>query len=351
LALVQAGAYLRTTNTSVDEYLQHYDETWAALMHVQNQYPLQTRAERSVLTTWKMSYQQVRAVKPEATDLLDLWAFLSPGDIWYELVASVHKIGAGILSHKLTFRHILSLLSNYSLATPDVQNEGFSIHPVVHAWCLHNLITAEDKQRLCSRAMRLVVGVMPSSKSTDDLIVARRLLPHARMVAGKHLQMQGYKDLEYELHKIADFLQDWESSQVVEHLYMRALRGKEEALGVKHMSTLDTVNNLGILYGKQGKPKEAEEMYVRALRGREEALGAKHTSTLDTVYNLGNLHRDNGEVGKARQMYARAAEGYKQVEGDHEADISYLREQLSLLETSNGRARKRDRLFRWVKPK
>jgi tetratricopeptide (TPR) repeat protein len=192
---------------------------------------------------------------------------------------------------------------------------------------------------------------VPSSKSTDDLIMARRLLPHARIVAGKHLHMQEYRGLEYELHEVADFLGDWESSQMVEHLYMRALRGKEEALGAKHTSTLDTVNNLGVLYWKQGKPKEAEEMYVRALRGKEEALGAKHTSTLDAVYNLGNLYRDNGEVGRARQMYARAAEGYKQVEGDHDADISYLREQLSLLETSNGRARKRDRFFRWVKPK
>jgi lipopolysaccharide biosynthesis regulator YciM len=73
-----------------------------------------------------------------------------------------------------------------------------------------------------------------------------------------------------------------------------------------------------------------------ALRGYEEALGAKHTSTLDTVYNLGNLYRDNGEVSKARQMYARTAEGYKQVEGDHDADIRYLREQLSLLDTNDG---------------
>jgi calcineurin-like phosphoesterase family protein len=76
-------------------------------------------------------------------------------------------------------------------------------------------------------------------------------------------------------------------------------------------------------------------MYVQALRGREEALGAKHTSTLDTVYNLGDLYSDNGEVSKARQMYARAAEGNKQVEGNRDADIRYLREQLSLLDRND----------------
>jgi hypothetical protein len=34
-------------------------------------------------------------------------------------------------------------------------------------------------------------------------------------------------------------------------------------------------------------------------------------------------------------MYARAAEGNKQVEGDHDADIRCLREQLSLLDRND----------------
>ena len=73
-------------------------------------------------------------------------------------------------------------------------------------------------------------------------------------------------------------------------MYMRALQGYEEALGPKHISTLDTVNNLGNLYKNKGKLGEAEKMYMRALQGKEEALGPKHTSTLATVNNLGLLY-------------------------------------------------------------
>jgi hypothetical protein len=40
-------------------------------------------------------------------------------------------------------------------------------------------------------------------------------------------------------------------------MYIRALQGKEEALGLKHTSTLQTVNNLGALYADQGKLAEA----------------------------------------------------------------------------------------------
>jgi hypothetical protein len=59
----------------------------------------------------------------------------------------------------------------------------------------------------------------------------------------------------------------------------RALRGKEKVLGQKHISTVETVGNLGNLYRGQGKLVEAEQMYERALQGFEELLGATHPST------------------------------------------------------------------------
>jgi tetratricopeptide (TPR) repeat protein len=285
-------------------------------MELQDQFPLQSNAELSMLTTWKMSYRQVRAIKPEAADLLDLWAFFSPGDIWYELVASVFETGAAILSHQLTFSHILGILSNYSLATPDAQNQRFSIHPVVHAWCLHNLATVKDKQRLCSRAIHLVVNIVPPSNGADNPILARRLLPHTRMVAVQYLRMQEYKGLQHELHAIADFLKVWESSQAVELLYLRALEGYEETLGAKHTSILDITHNLGIFYSDQDKREQAEKMYLRALKGKIEVLGANHISTLDTVHNLGSLYADQGKLRKAEEMYLRALRGKEKAFGE-----------------------------------
>jgi hypothetical protein len=82
-------------------------------------------------------------------------------------------------------------------------------------------------------------------------------------------------------------------------MYGRALAGKEKAPGPEHISTLDTVNNLGILYRNQGKLDQAEQMYGRALAGSEKTLGPEHISTLNTVHNLGNLYDDQGKrLGK-----------------------------------------------------
>ncbi|KAF1813702.1 hypothetical protein P152DRAFT_472524 [Eremomyces bilateralis CBS 781.70] len=92
-------------------------------------------------------------------------------------------------------------------------------------------------------------------------------------------------------------------------MYMRALQGYEEVLGPKHTSTLDTVNNLGLLYSDQGNLKESEEMYMRALQGFEETLDAetlpRYRPALDTIWNLGDLFAAKGEVHKAKTIGLR----------------------------------------------
>jgi Tfp pilus assembly protein PilF len=62
---------------------------------------------------------------------------------------------------------------------------------------------------------------------------------------------------------------------------------------------LNTVNNLGLLYAKQGKMVEAEKMYLGALEGKEKAWGPEHTLTLT----------NQGKMVEAEKMYLRALRG------------------------------------------
>ena len=88
-------------------------------------------------------------------------------------------------------------------------------------------------------------------------------------------------------------------------------------LGTEHTSMLQTVNNLGILYNKQGKLAEAEQMYQRALQGYEKALGTDNTSTyipaLNATWGLGALFEREVDLAKARIMYSKALVGYEKV--------------------------------------
>jgi len=116
---------------------------------------------------------------------------------------------------------------------------------------------------------------------------------------------------------------------------VQALDGREAAVGPKHTSTLDTVYNLGLLYQAQGNLAKAEEMFVRAQEGYEAAVGPEHTSTLNAVCGLGLLYQAQGNLAKAEEMLLRALQGYKFVEGNHEARITFLEEQLSTFGTTN----------------
>lgn len=91
LALAQAGLYLRNANMAASVYIKHYDSTWTDLMKKQDRFPLQEYTDRSVLTTWTMSYEQVHSQNEEAAGLLRLWGFLDCGDLWHEWIATARN--------------------------------------------------------------------------------------------------------------------------------------------------------------------------------------------------------------------------------------------------------------------
>ncbi|GAB7336818.1 hypothetical protein MBLNU13_g11326t2 [Cladosporium sp. NU13] len=202
LALVQAGAYIRARNLTAEKYIAHYEKTWDKLMAYQDRYPLQEYAERSVLTTWKMSYEQVRTVEPRAAMLLDQWAFLHPAEMSYELIEayndndnSKHVVGEGeedqaLVADELSFLDAVGVLAEYSLVNSMEDTGRFSIHAVVHEWSLYNIADDETRERLCVRAMRMVAASVPPSSVAIGLQAAQRLLSHARLAARRHIKME-----------------------------------------------------------------------------------------------------------------------------------------------------------------
>ena len=105
-------------------------------------------------------------------------------------------------------------------------------------------------------------------------------------------------------------------------MYQRALQGYEKVGGPDHTSTLETVNNLGLLYAARGKLDEAGKMFQRALQGSEKSLGPGHKSTLDTVNNLGLFYARQGKLDEAEKMYQRALQGKEKTLGpDHTSTL------------------------------
>lgn len=80
-----------------------------------------------------------------------------------ELPEWVYNLAASDLS----FRESLRTLSQYSLVTPETDLDGFSIHPVVHIWSLHNIETKECREQISVYAL-CIVAEFASALSTDN---------------------------------------------------------------------------------------------------------------------------------------------------------------------------------------
>ncbi|KAF2175942.1 hypothetical protein K469DRAFT_683324 [Zopfia rhizophila CBS 207.26] len=273
--------------------------------------------DRSLYTTWQVTFDRIRKQNAASAQLLKLWAYFDKQDVWFELLRHAYSADdewiRKLTEDKLNFNEAVRLLCEYGLAhaEPSLRqpsgSTGYGMHSCVHSWTI-SVLNGEWDDGLARLALTCVASEVPSTDVDKWWLLQQRLLQHA--ARHEHFITDGKT-----VNNLGNLYKNQGKLAEAEAMYSRALQGYEEALGPKHTSTLDTVNNLGLLYADQGKLAEAEAMYSRALQGYEEALGPKHTSTLQTVNNLGNLYADQGKLAEAEAMYSRALQGYEEALG------------------------------------
>ncbi len=392
LALTQAGIYLRQTNMAALDYVTHYDSTWTDLMKKQGRFPLQEYADRSVLTTWTISYEQVRSQSEAAAGLLRLWGFLDCGDLWYKLIASVSRRRGDIetpdwlqrlAESELDFLGALQVLSSYSLVDAK-ETSSHSIHSVLHKWC-YQLAEGSERRVLSWLAACIVASSVPADTESEYWKLRKRLFPHGNRVCrwvDEHLEQshgangwalppwiffklgvlyadQGKldeaekmyvrtltecekaPDVEYIItldtfNNLGRVYFDQNKLDKAEKIYQRVLIGTEKIVDAEHISTLNTVDNLGSVYRRQGKLDEAEKMYQRARIGKEKALGAEHISTLNTIQDLGTVYLAQSKLAEAEKMYSQALTGFQKSLGSSHEKCRHIQEALRTLRSAQG---------------
>ena len=359
LAINQAGAYIRTTGTSVLAYMKLYDEAWGKLMEAQHRYASHGPLDHSVMTTWTLLFRRLEEKNGNAAKLLLLWGFLDNRDIWYELFTPVLdcKITSELpswytscVNDYFNFTECTQLLTLYSFIDTNIGLSSFSVHPVLHQWCYQ--ASEDEMAEMAWLAFVLVASSAPENTIANYTLVQRRLLPHCdrlfslvRVTTAKapfHVEKLSLHDA---CHIIGILYMHQGKFTKAEDMYVRALAGYEKALGPKHTSTLNTVNNLGRLYRDQGKLREAEDMLMRALTGFEKALGPEHFSTLLTLNNLGISYADQGKFTEAKDMFVRALAGHEKALGPEHTSTLRIVNNLGLIYSNQGEWREAEDIF------
>ncbi|TAQ90762.1 hypothetical protein B7494_g955, partial [Chlorociboria aeruginascens] len=273
LALATAGAYLDQTARSVSDYLRLYKESWARLMETSPE--LSSYVDRTLYSTWQISFDNIKQRNPLSANLLRLWAYFDNQDLWFELLQHSEsdnpKWLRELTKDELSFDGAVRVLSNYGLvevattsSQESIESKGYSIHGCVHSWTIHALNQEWDYD-LARLAVTFVGAHVPKEKDSQPWIMQRRLLQHAaRCLYMFSNSLVVDDELAYDCHNLGHLYADQGKLVEAEQMYQRALQDFEKAWGPEHTSTLNMVNNLGILYKNQGKLVEAEQMYQRA---------------------------------------------------------------------------------------
>lgn len=367
LAIAQAGAYLEESGDGLEAYLDFYERQWSELMEADHATgaPLQDYPDRSVWTTWTISYQAIRDKHEHTANLLLLWSFLDNKDLWYGLFADACEASAGakkmlsawvgeIASSRLAFGQAMRLLRNYSLVEAVEATNSYATHPVVHRWAYH-YHGKHFECRLGHLAMALVAWAVPDQSARDYWIVQRRLVRPAQAsllwIIGNETCGKAGND-----RKHACAFEDSESQRVLleaydllgglwrcegkltkaEQMYERAFRWKEKAFGLQHLSTLKTISALGSLCKEQGRLTDAERLLKRALDGYG-IYEPGNIVQLKTIGNLGLLYKEQGRLADAERIYMQALQEFKRLLGPEHPSMLLAFNNLAILYKIQGK--------------
>ncbi len=246
LALATAGAYLDQVAISLSDYLRLYKESWAKLQ--ESSPGLTSYEDRTLYSTWQLSFDHVKQQNRLSAKLLRLWAYFDNQDLWFELLRHSNSEDPDWIQElskdELTFHGAVRVLSNHGLVEVDrssqewIESRGYSIHGCVHSWTVH-VLNQEWNYDLARLAVKFVGSNVLGEQAVRPWLTQRRLLQHAARCS---------------------------------YMVLNGLATEDGMAWAYH--------NLGHLYQGQDKLAEAEQMYQRALQGYEKALGAEHTSTL-----------------------------------------------------------------------
>jgi tetratricopeptide (TPR) repeat protein len=170
------------------------------------------------------------------------------------------------------------------------------------------------------------------------------LMPHLRHC---YQARDGLEDLRSgELaHALGRAEQEQINYRAAERLLQQALTITQEQLGINHLATATSLNNLAGLYRAQGRYTEAEPLLQQALTIRTEQLGINHPSTASSLNNLALLYKSQGRYTDAEPLYQQALTITQEQLGINHPSTASSLNNLALLYWAQGRYTEVERLL------
>ena len=322
LALEQAGAYVKETGISFEDYLKRFQEKRNKILR----YGKPDTYPETIATTWEISVKAASKETPESLDLLNLCAYLSPDLIQRSMLVkgSEHLLDplASTVKNDVKMDKALASLRRYSLIA--FSGDGFFIHRMVQA-ATQDRMGEEDRKKWGEAAVRLIDDAFPKDHldNPQSWASCSLLLPHALAAAGYSEGLGvGLEATGRLLNNVGVYLRRRGEFDEAKTALQRALKIGEQVYGPDHPQVAIYVNNLGSVLRDLSDLKEARKCYERALKIDEKIYGPDHPAVARDVNNLGLVLRDQGDLQEARKCFERALKIGERVYGSDHPNVA-----------------------------
>lgn len=266
----------------------------------------------SILATWQISFEHIRAEKQSAADLLSFVSFFDPQGILEFLLRGQLSSGAG---DEEEFEDDLDLLRSYSLVTIHQHADIFDMHQLVQFATRRWLRSFGGGDRWRRKFLATLLNAFPTGEF-ENWPTCQLLLPRVQPLLSEEPT-----DAE-EAERWTQILHNPSSYAWCQGLYSEAMRMAQSSisaristLGREHTDTLASVNILALVLQCQGNYSEAERLHRQIVEMREKVLGNEHPQTLMSVNNLASVLQNEGEYSEAERLHQQALEGLEKVLG------------------------------------
>lgn len=344
LAISQASAYIKAiSQISIPKYLEIFrrsKEDQAALL---NKDKGDLRRDRgvpnAVITSWELSFDQIRDKTPRSADLLSLMSYFNRQAIPQFLIQG------GV--DEISFYEDVEPLLSFSLIRAETGENAFEMHRLVQTAMRHWLWSAGCDHLWKERAIERVARRFPEPHAqeqhwpiceallshTDELINHTASSRESGLYCADVLirtacyiiESKGHAGLAEQRSTRALLIQrqflDGESDEILTTLEVQAyvqcklLRTKEamslqeyilkqriERRGPEDAGTLTTMSNLALLYQDLGQYKKAEDLLERVVELRERSLGPNDLQLLLAENALASTQMAQGKYGEAEKL-------------------------------------------------
>ncbi|KAB8209224.1 hypothetical protein BDV34DRAFT_232507 [Aspergillus parasiticus] len=314
LALATAGAYLQKSPFTFQRYLQEYENRWN--IDPRRPVKLQEYQERTLYTTWEISYNRLMNDDPEAAAMLRIMAYFDNQSLWYELFYAGLKDGCplyDVISDEISFNGAMTVLSECSFLEFHPGLRDWSMHKCVHDWVSASLGKAIGPQGYWYAFDCVSGSVDPKDPESLAYPAHSRYVPHAKHLSqSRFLKSDIIETITPErlravrgISSLLLYQAQYDSAVRLLKLFLQSQAAHDPDDDV----TLSIMNDLGYLYFAQSRYSEAKELLETVLTKRENILEANDSSILSTRMNLGHVYTHQEDYQAAQEMYLQALFG------------------------------------------